>query len=212
MAQPIVSIKVYEIEDFVKEVLDRDVKRIYRRAESAGNRDYFRKNIYTAYDPDHKVFVKGSIRFPEVVALDRFDIGQRYSNWNFECDATCNPSSKRRFTNILKNMGVAQDIVKQFTSVKLEELHKLVDESEIEEGGADSFTYYRKGGEVVRALDCDFMGIISKIKVAIKKEHDVSYKIAIEGWDEIYKGLCAVHESPLSAAGLEVVDGEIEVR
>ena len=214
MTQPVVIITVHKIDDFVTEVTGRSISKIYRRPARTGSAYDYCENLYTAYDPSERVFIKGTIIFPEVSELNRCDLGKRYHNkWDFGLEATCEPTSKRRFTRVLRHLGVSKDKVKQFASVKLEELHKLIDSSELEEGGVDSFTHIKHGSELTLTLPCDFMGKIVQIRVDISKSYESAlYKITIENWDKIYEALCAVHEMPLALAELSVIDGEIEVR
>lgn len=211
MTQPIISIKVHEIEDFIREVKERDIKRVYRGSDTNNRPYHSTRNTYTAYDPIHRVFIKGSIIFPEVTELERMETGKNYNAWDFGNTATCSPTSKRKFVNILKQLGVDKEEVKLFSSVKVDELHKLIDSSELEEGGADEFTTYKKGGELIRRLKCDFMKTITEVKAVIKKDYNsMGYSIHIEYWDKIYDGMCEKHETALD--GLEVVGGEIEVK
>jgi len=214
MAQPIVTITVHKIDDFVAEVTARSINKIYRRPASTGSAYDYWENLYTAYDPFEKVFIRGSIVFPEIEELNRCNLGKRYHNkWDFGLEATCEPTSKRRFAQMLKHLGVDKDKVKQFASIKLEELHKLVDDSALEEGGVESFTLIKQGSELSLTLPCAFMGRISQIKVDITKTYDsATYKITIENWDKIYETLCIAHERPLAEAELCVIDGEIEVK
>jgi hypothetical protein len=213
MTQPIISIEVYAIEDFIREAQERDIKRVYR-GSSSSNRPYRSTvNTYTAYDPIHRVFVKGGIVFPEIIELERMDAGKNYSAWDFGPTATCTPTSKRKFVNILKQLGVDKEEIKSFSSVKVEELHRLIDSSELEEGGADEHTIYKRGGELIREMKCDFMRVIHDIKVVIKKDYNsLTYRIDIEYWDKLFESLCEVHETALVMNGLEVVGGAIEVR
>jgi hypothetical protein len=214
MTQPTVIITVYKIDDFVAEVTGRLLTKIYRRPSRTGSAYDYWNNLYTAYDPTEKVFIRGSIVFPEVEELNRCDLGRRYSNkWDFGLEAVCEPTSKRLFVRTLRRLGVDKDKVKQFSSVKLDELYKLIDNSDLEDGGESSFTHIKQGGELELILPCDFMGKISQVKVNITKAYDTAtYKITIERWDEIYAALCAVHEIPLALAGLSAIDGEIELK
>jgi len=97
--------------------------------------------------------------------------------------------------------------------VRVEELHKMIDSSELEEGGATVRTVYKKGGELIRKMKCDFMGILDEVTAVVTKDYDrLSYRIDIEYWDKVFDGLCEKHETALVMNSLEVVGGEIEVK
>lgn len=213
MTQPIVNITVHDIDDFVREALEREIKRVYR--ESGRNQRPYRcsKNTYTAYDHIRRIFIKGSIIFPEITELERMDAGKNYSGWEFNSTATCTPTSKRKFVGMLKQLGVDKEELKLFSSVRVEELHKMIDSSELEEGGATVRTVYKKGGELIRKMKCDFMGILDEVTAVVTKDYDrLSYRIDIEYWDKVFDGLCGKHETALVMNSLEVVGGEIEVK
>lgn len=211
--KPTVIITVEKLPDFLRELNERGIKRIYRdqRTERHGSHRY-NCNTYTAYDTERNVFIQADVVFPEIVALQRFELGDRYSHsWNFEHDAYCSPSSKRRFCKALKLLGVSQDIIRQYNTVKVEELLKMIDESEPEEGGADIMTRYRKGGDFSRTIEANFMDCITEIMAVVEvSSGSMNYKIKIPGWDAIYEKLCQRHEKAI--AELEVVEGKIEVR
>ena len=210
--RPTVTIDVHDIPHFVKELKERNIKRVYRAVDKERHSRSYENTVYTAYDPEHNVFVRAHIVFPELVALERFDLGDRYSHsWHFGHDAKCNPTSKRRFAKALKLLGVNKDIIRQYNNATVEQVIKMSDESEMEDGGADITTLYRKGGEVSRTLECDFMGCIKTVRATIEITHgSMSYHIIVPGWDEIFAGLCEKHEAPLKE--FEVVRGSIQVQ
>lgn len=210
--RPTVTIDVHDIDHFVRELSERGVKRVYRAVDKERHSRNYENTTYTAYDPERNVFVRAHIVFPELVALERFELGDRYGHgWHFGHDAKCNPTSKRRFAKALKLLGVNKEIIKQYNSASVEQLARMTDDSELEDGGADITTIYRKGGEVSRTLECDFMGCIKTVRATIEIKHgSMSYHIVIPKWDEIFASLCDQHEKPLK--DFEVVRGTIQVQ
>jgi hypothetical protein len=205
-----ITIKVEKIPDFISELEEIGAKKIYRNSAGEYGRDY-KQTTYTVYDPEKGVFIKANIVFPEIQALCRMDLGDRYHTWDFGHDATCSIKNKRRFAKALKALGVSPDVAKQYNSVKVEELHKLIDDSELEEGGASITTIYRQGGELTRTLECNFMGCVNTVLATVKIEHgSMSYKLTIPNWAGIFAKLCEKHEAPLDR--FHVVAGSVSVQ
>jgi hypothetical protein len=215
--RPTVTIGLKKLPDFLREVKERNIKRVYRRLGGGGHQKSLETLVYTAWDPETKTFFTGDIRFPEIRALNLLNPSSSYGNRGFDfgvLEAEATPSSKQRFVRILRDLGVSSDVVKEFRTCKVEELSAMIDESELEQGGTQIITHLRSGGYLERELACDYMDRRLKlVKIRIEKSHsDLTYKIIIPSWDVLFDALKLDHEKPIQDAGIEIVDGSVSVQ
>lgn len=212
------QVNVRYMDDFVEELLRTKVDKIYRSIKSSGN------VVYTCWSPEAKSFVTCTFVIPEVAQLNNYDGEYRdmhdsysRSSWQFKGGhLVTEPSSKRNFVRALKALGASPATIKEYTKISVRKIYEQV---ELGTGDKDEelmeTQQKESSGKLNKIISVDWHnGLVKEIRATfgiIGHCNSLSYRLAIEDWDEIRRQLVQQHEKCFEKLpNVEVVMGGIK--
>lgn len=206
----VIEITVYGIEDFITEVKEIGLTKVFRH-HSTG-----RRAVYSAYVDG--CLIKCELTVPELLRLERGS-GTTMSRYNTDSKwsvsgggLTLSLTSRKEFVKTLRFLGVSKEDVRTYTSVKVSKLKEIIEAGDPDDE-TEERTIREKNTRLKKSHGCSWENVRElEVELSVDSSYNprITYRVTIPEWDSVRSEILERHESPFSSADLRVIDGSIQ--